>query len=161
MIPVISTHPIPKHDDPGAFGTIRKFDIHTGIDIYCNNGDQVIAIEDGIVIAIEAFTGPHADSPWWNDTWALLIEGTSGVLVYGEIDVVEGIAVGCSVKVGDHIGNIKQVLKKDKGITPICMLHFEVHKTGTTKTAWWYHNDSIPPSLLDPTEFVNGLYENN
>jgi len=158
MKPVTNTHPIPTVGDPGAFGSIRRFDTHTGIDIYCNDGDLVMAIEDGIVVAIEAFTGSHADSPWWNDTWALLVEGSSGVLVYGEIDILDGVTVGHPVKVGDHIGNIKQVLKKDKGVTPTCMLHFEIHKAGTTKTVWWYHNDPMPESLIDPTEFLNGIY---
>lgn len=72
---------------PGSFGTVRKHDIHTGIDIYCHDGQYVIAVEDGEVVSIENFNGSHANppSPWWNNTKAVMIEGESGVVVYGEI----------------------------------------------------------------------------
>ena len=70
---------------PGSFGYKRKFDIHTGVDLYCNKGDQVFAIEDGEVVAIEWFTGEKVDMPWWNNTQAVAIKGKSGVINYGEI----------------------------------------------------------------------------
>lgn len=46
----------------GVFGAKRKFDMHTGIDLYCTEQTPVYAIEDGIVIGVENFTGPNADS---------------------------------------------------------------------------------------------------
>ena len=54
-------------DEPGWFGAVRKSDIHTGIDLYCEQGTQIVAVEDGVVVHIEGFTGPNADdpSPWW------------------------------------------------------------------------------------------------
>jgi hypothetical protein len=36
---------IPTGNHFGAFGTTRKFDIHTGVDLYCNEGDEVFAME--------------------------------------------------------------------------------------------------------------------
>ena len=70
---------------PGGFGSIRKHDIHTGVDIYCEQEQQVVAVEDGEVVLIENFTGENASppSPWWKETKAILIEGISGVVVYG------------------------------------------------------------------------------
>ena len=32
MLPVKLIAPLPKHGEPGYFGTKRKYDIHTGID---------------------------------------------------------------------------------------------------------------------------------
>ena len=51
---------IPTGSDFGAFGVTRKYDMHTGVDMYCKEGDIVIAMEQGIVIAVEYFTGPSS-----------------------------------------------------------------------------------------------------
>ena len=32
-------------DEPGLFGAVRKFDIHTGIDLYCEISTDVVAVE--------------------------------------------------------------------------------------------------------------------
>jgi murein DD-endopeptidase MepM/ murein hydrolase activator NlpD len=158
---------LPQGDHPGAFGAVRKFDIHTGVDLYCDEGTPVYAVEDGEVIAIEEFTGPNAESPWWHETLAVLVKGESGVVGYGEVSIgfvptIENppfIKVGELVKRGDLIGWTKQVLKKDKG-KPMCMLHLELYLPKTTETVWWrkegekanWWKDTKPPCLLDPTE---------
>lgn len=150
---------LPKEGDPGAFGAVRKHDIHTGVDIYCDADATVYAIERGVVVSVEMFTGQHADSPWWNDTWAILIRGDSGnVVCYGELEPANWIKEGCHVNHGELIGKIIPVLKKDKGVTPVNMLHFELYKPGTTKTVWWHHGDDRPEDLLDPTEMLKGIY---
>lgn len=157
--PVVITHSIPRSGEPGAFGAVRKHDIHTGIDLYCQDNAEVRVIEEGRIVAIEAFTGSHADSPWWNDTWAVLVEGSSGVICYGEIRVYKSYEVGMQMYPGDCIGHVIPVLKQDKGVTPTTMLHFEVYRPGTMKTVWWHHGEPQPESLLDPTELVRKLYE--
>ena len=73
-------------DKEGKFGAVRKYDVHTGVDLYCESGSAVHAVEDGIVVNIENFTGPLAGSSWWNDTKSVLIEGKYGVVCYGEIE---------------------------------------------------------------------------
>ncbi len=158
MKPIANPIRIPNAGEAGSFGAVRKFDVHTGIDIYCNLHDPVTAIEDGVVVAIERFTGEHADSPWWHNTFAVLVEGVSGVMVYGEMEPQKELIVGASVKSGDHLGRVLQVLKKDKGVNPVCMLHFEIHKAGTTETVWWKHGDPMPATLLDPTRLLQQLY---
>jgi len=169
------THQIPQDNHPGAFGTVRKFDIHTGVDLYCPEGTGVFAVEDGIVIAIEEFTGPNAESPWWHETWAVLVKGKSGVVVYGEVEIpwierteksarvlrMIGIeqesgpylVVGDTVEKGDPLAKTKQVLKKNKG-KPMCMLHLELYTPETIETVWWKKDKAKPKCLLDPTQYL-------
>lgn len=153
----VLTHPLPELGEPGAFGTVRKHDIHTGVDLYAPKETLIYTMEAGTVVAVEAFTGEHADSPWWNDTWAILIEGVSGVIVYGELDHCH-LQVGDSLWENELVGWIEPVLKKDKGVTPTGMLHIELHVHGTTKTSWWRHGEDRPESLLDPTELLRKSY---
>lgn len=140
----------------GMFGAIRKHDIHTGMDIYCDPNQICTPVEDGVVTKIELFTGPNASppSPWWNETYAIHVEGKSGVVVYGEISPSKKIQVGKKVSVGQTMGQIKTVLKKDKGL-PMTMLHIELYKPGTTDTVVWNLGEPQPESLLDPTPYFS------
>jgi len=88
MFPLFNyKYKIPQENDLGAFGVKRKYDIHTGVDLYCNHGDVVLSIEEGEVLAIKPFTGEIAGFPWWNDTWGIAIKGKSGIINYGEVKV--------------------------------------------------------------------------
>lgn len=150
------THlPLPPH--PGAFGVKRKHHTHEGVDLYCPQGTSVYAVESGTVVAITPFTGLRATppSPWWRETDAVLAEGASGVVVYGEIQSRVGLAVGDRVARGDLVGYVVQVLTKDKGY-PLSMLHLELHVPGTRNAYDW--NDERPPSLLDPTPLLFAAY---
>jgi murein DD-endopeptidase MepM/ murein hydrolase activator NlpD len=147
---------IPYGKHPGAFGFKRKYDIHTGIDLYCNDSDSVFAIEDGVIVNIEQFTGPEVGSDWWNSTFAVMIEGISGVINYGEL-YFPNLKIGDTIKEGDLIGNVKQVLKSNKIREDIenhscSMLHIELYKHGTTKFVDWINEK--PFDLLDPTELL-------
>lgn len=152
---------IPDGDHRGAFGKVRKHDIHTGVDLYCPINTKIFAVEGGRVIAIENFTGPDADdpSPWWHDTQALLVEGESGVVLYGEVMIPDIINVGHPVKKGELIAFSRQVLKKDKGL-PMCMLHFELYKPGTVESVWWLPKDKQPENLLNPTDKLREAFYN-
>lgn len=138
--------------EQGKFGVIRKYDIHTGIDLYCRPGDSVYAIEDGVVVNVCDFTGINAGSPWWNDTQAVLIKGKSGVLLYGE--VFTDLVVGEKVEEGDVIAFVKTVLKNDKGL-PMTMLHMELYEHDYTGNGeWWKHGETKPEKLLNIEEFL-------
>lgn len=147
---------LPLLPHPGAFGFTRKHHRHEGIDLYCPPQTLVQAVEDGIVVAIEAFTGAHAGYPWWHDTFALLVEGESGVVVYGEIAKPE-LVVGAAITAGQKIGHVIPVLKTPKG-RPDTMLHLELHDKGTRKTFEWPVRRGVPvekpPSLRDPTPYL-------
>ncbi len=143
--------PLPPH--AGAFGVVRKFHTHEGVDLYCDDGAPVYAMESGTIVAIETFTGPAAGSPWWLDTKSLLVEGEAGVLCYGEITPESSLRVGDIVTKGQQLGAVKMVLAKDKG-RPRSMLHLELHLPGTTSTTPWIHGTPRPMTLRDPTELL-------
>lgn len=142
---------IPLAPHPGSFAKRRKNHIHEGIDLYAEKGDEVFAIEDGVIIKIKQFTGNEVQSPWWNDTWCVMVEGKSGVFNYGEIIPNKNLYEGMLLKEGDVVGNIETILKKDKG-RPMNMLHLELYTSGTTNSILgWSLDQEKPENLLDPT----------
>lgn len=141
--------PIGAH--PGAYGVKRKHHFHEGIDLYCPEGTPVYAVEDGDVVSVMPFTGARVGMDWWEDTDAVLIEGASGVVVYGEL--VPAVTAGMKVGAGDLIGHVKRVLKIDKG-RPMSMLHLELHTHGARQAPEWPVKGNKPETLRDPTEFL-------
>jgi len=148
--PLKTMHPISAE---GSFGAIRKHDIHTGVDLYADVGARVTAMESGTIVAIVPFTGIMAESPWWLDTQAIMVEGDSGVILYGEISPSEDLKVGDFVFEGDFLGCVKRVLKKDKG-KPVAMLHLECYSAGTKEPVWWRLDEPQPQNLKDPTSLI-------
>lgn len=136
-------------DAPGQFGACRKHDIHTGVDLYTYPGMPVVACEPGVVVAIENYTGPKAGSPWWHDTQAVLVEGASGVICYGEISVRD-LKVGDQITRDSCLGCVKTVLRKNKG-RPMTMLHIELYTPGTRESVVWALGQNQPLNLLDVT----------
>ncbi|MBI5518045.1 MAG: hypothetical protein HY909_30020 [Deltaproteobacteria bacterium] len=136
---------------PGAFGATRRHDVHTGLDLYCDEDAAVLAVEDGLVVAVERFTGPAAGSPWWRDTLAVLVEGASGVVLYGELAPAEGVREGRALRAGDLVGRVRRVLARDKGL-PVTMLHLELYARGAREAVWWRHGEGRPEALRDPTD---------
>jgi hypothetical protein len=143
------------NDHVGAFGTVRKNHTHEGVDLYCLPGDEVFAMEDGVVTLIEEFTGEFTNppSPWWSNTRAVHIEGQAGVIVYGELLEDESIALGKTVKQGDLIGKVETVLRKDKG-RPMTMLHLELYEHGARASVTWDVGVEKPILLKDPTPLL-------
>jgi hypothetical protein len=146
---------IPLDNHPGAFGAYRKYDRHTGVDLYVSGEEAVFAVEHGIVVAIEDFTGPKADSPWWLPTKSIMIEGMSGVVCYGEVEPFN-IFEGDTITTGQIIAHVAPVLYPGKEKYNIVkhsryMLHFEYYKPKTKKCVWWHSNNECPTELLNPT----------
>jgi 3-polyprenyl-4-hydroxybenzoate decarboxylase len=143
---------------PGSFGAVRKHDIHTGIDLYCEEGGKVYAVEDGIVLSVGIFTGPSVDSPWWNETKYALIKGRSGVICYGEISTF--LSPGDAVKAGHEIGVVMAVLPSAKRRHDISgrltsMLHLELYKEDINATfPAWNNGEKQPAVLKDPTIYL-------
>lgn len=127
--PLIPMPDIPVGTHYGSFDVKRRFDVHTGIDLYAPVGAPVYAIEDSDVVNIRYFTGPEAECPHWNTTWSVDLEGQTGILCYGEIKPDTTIKVGDQIKKGQVVGEVMKVLKKDKG-KAMSMLHFSMHSHG-------------------------------
>jgi len=138
-------------EDAGSFAFPRKFDIHTGVDLYCAPGTLVHAVEHGIVTNIEVFTGPRVGSPWWHETKAVWVKGLSGVVVYGEI--TPSVVIGEKVTPDTIIGNVKKVLKKNKN-KPMSMLHLELYSHEMNETVIWKIGKPKPQHLKDPTPYL-------
>ncbi len=145
---------IPLYPHPGSFAFVRKNHQHEGVDLYAEMGDAVYAMEKGVIIDIFPFTGEIAQSPWWNNTWGILVRSENYTINYGEIIPSSHFKIGDNVEEGDCLGTIETVLKKDKG-RPMNMLHLEVYSPGTHKaiTSWDLGQDK-PVNLLDPTALL-------
>ena len=118
------------------------------------------AVEDGRVIGKEMFTGPQDGSPWWNDTDAVLVEGPSGVICYGEIQVYETWKPGDIVRAGDFIGTVTPVIKEGRERPDVpghsrAMLHMELYERGQIECSHSWKLDAPKwDYLLDPTPYL-------
>lgn len=150
--PLPGIQPIrPPHD--GLFGGIRRHDRHTGIDLYAPEGSPVVAMEAGTIVAVIDFTGPAVGTSWWLPTRAILVEGASGVILYGEVDT--DLIVGLELAEGMELGQVERVLRNDKG-RPTSMLHLEHYFHGARRSVegWPLGLKDPPKGLRDPLPLV-------
>lgn len=154
---------IPINAHPGAFGCKRKYDYHTGVDLYGKENDWVYAIEDGVVEKVGIFTGDQ-DTSWWLKTDAILVKSENYYWVYGELKSL--VSVGDVVKSGQLLGNLIPVLSPEKLRNDIpkhscTMLHLEKYDfTYDVSMGWatWVGFNERPKYLLDPTvDLINIL----
>jgi len=144
-------------NNQNLFGAMRKYDYHTGIDLFADENSPVFAMLDCEVVQAGWFTGDfsYPPSPWWNDTEYVMcktiINNNTLYFLYGEI--ISYVKVGDYLKEGDTIGHITRVLKKDKGL-PTTMLHFEVYKSLPKEPLFWYHDQEKPDILMNPEPYV-------
>lgn len=134
----------------GDFAFRRSFYYHPGVDIYCDDLQLVQTIEAGTVVHIENFTGPNAEpsSPWWLETWSVMVEGVSGVIGYCELKPFDHIKIGSALAEGEVFAAITPVLKKDKG-NGRTMLHLEHYMQGTRHHVTWELDKHRPLELLN------------
>lgn len=145
---------IPQGDHPGAFAFKRKHHIHEGIDLYSAQTALVHTISTGVVIAKYQFTGAAVGMPWWNDTYAIAVADETGIWVYGELQLPQVHNLGDTIETGRYLGQLKPVLKVDKG-RPMTMLHLERWKPFTAPhTFLWQLDQPQPDFLLDPTPLL-------
>jgi len=118
---------------------------HGGIDLSGNEGDRLVAMEDGVIVATQGWDGPMAK--------AILLQTDRGpVLLYGAVAPNSwkkfDVQVGTRVTQGQTIATL--------GVYPggSTMLHFELYKKGTTKNSVWCEGKPQPENLLDPTEYL-------
>ena len=152
---------LPKYTEPGSFGSIRKYDIHTGVDIYCEEGTIINAVEEGEVIDVGIFTGNKVDSPWWNETEYIVIKGRSGYVLYGEIGDIK-LSIGDHVISDEILGIVRPVLPKEKIREDIrnhnnFMLHMELYKEYLGKPIIWNLGENKDKNLIDPTPYLMNI----
>jgi murein DD-endopeptidase MepM/ murein hydrolase activator NlpD len=152
----IREYEIPSYDEPGSFGFKRTYHNHEGVDLYCPESTPVYAVENGKLIGTPWFTGLFVQMPWWEDTKCVIVEGESGIVVYGELMPVRDMWNGMPIEKGELIGFVKRVLKKDKG-RPMTMLHIELYEHGSEVCHPWEPGKEKPKGLLDPTEYLKGI----
>ena len=161
MIPPIPKYSVPLPPHAGSFGAARKYDRHTGVDLYCDDGQNVSTIADGTVVGIGQFTGKAVNSEWWEDTWYVMIEHQNIVILYGELykPILPHIRHGEKIRGNRGIGRVKRVLRKDKGL-PMAMLHVEAYELGYRgEPCYWDLELPQPRYLIDPTIVLQELVE--
>ncbi len=146
-------------DHPGWFGSQRKYDIHSGVDLYCGGEVDVYPFEPGVVVNMGLFTGEDAGCGWWNDSYFVAIKGESGVIVYGEIMVDGGISIGDNVGVDCIIGNVTRILKNKPKSQIIghsmYMLHVELLNDGEVEPCeGWKKGSKCPKGIKDPSIYI-------
>lgn len=154
---------IPLLPHAGAFGAKRKYDIHTGVDLYCQDGTEVKSIANGEIVLMGQFTGQAVFSPWWDDTYYVMVDHGFAVIVYGEVkkSILPRIAVGQRIREGQYLGSVARVLKNDKGL-PTTMLHLECYEAEYRgEPVYWGLNQPMPHQLLDPTPLLKELCGND
>ena len=151
MFPIKNKIDLESIPPANRWGAIRKFDRHTGVDLACEEGTEVLAFEDGIVTDVYRFTGASIGFPFWAETDCCVVEGKSGIILYGEM-FPPIVKIGDSVKEGQVLGTIKTVLLKDKGL-PMSMLHIEWYEFGYRgRWAEWELKEENPPVGLKNIE---------
>ena len=143
-LPLGSTHPC-------GFGSSRKGGFNTGIDLVCEPHQEVVAVESGRVLAITNFSAKQPQ-PWINMTRVVLIEGESGVIAYGNIKEVPGLAAGEYIDAGELIGTVMPIYKNKKNKST--KLKLEWYTRGTKKRGAWLPCKPKPSNMLDPTPML-------
>jgi murein DD-endopeptidase MepM/ murein hydrolase activator NlpD len=144
--------PLPHDAKPRAIRESRRFGasrvdrktgrprFHAAIDLGSAHGHPVVAPESGTVASLQTFRGP--------DHALLLQTDTGPVLLLGEMDPASWrVAEGDRVQKGQWVGNV--------GTTN--HLHFGAFAKGTRVTSQWFVGEPPPPSLLDPTLYVEAM----
>lgn len=152
----------------GSFWENRGDRHHCGIDLYAKKDEEVFAITNGKVIAIEVMTHPDFIH-YWNITFQIVVQSKDFYIKYGEIAHPK-VKVGDVVKEGDLLALVGQVLDSTKVTEkdPIyvqklkhgknAMLHLECWKTSPVIKhedylgGNWF-KDEMPENLINP-EFL-------
>lgn len=115
---------------------------HVGVDLYCRDGDPVIACENGTIVNIYYF---------YNNSYCLLVQCDSGLVInYGEVKRNSwkefGLAEGSRIQQGQGIARIGTMSGGSS------MLHFETYMRPQEKNAR-YHGGA-PGPILNPSYYL-------
>jgi murein DD-endopeptidase MepM/ murein hydrolase activator NlpD len=116
---------------------------HVGVDLWGDDGDIIIACEDGEIVN---------HYPFYHGVHALFVQCDSGLVInYGEVRASSwkefGLDIGASVKAGEPIARVGR-MNKDS------MCHFETYREGTKANMRYFMGHEPPEALLDPTLYL-------
>lgn len=129
--------------EKGSFGSKRKTNYNTGVDLFCPPEVDVCALESGTIVKIII-----------KDTFKIImIEGYSGVVAYGNVLPEEDLVEGMEIEKGDVLGTTipYYVHTKTGEELIISKLHIEYYRHGTRFPEFWTFGCEKPKRLLDPT----------
>jgi muramidase (phage lysozyme) len=115
---------------------------HVGLDLFCQEGDVVLAVADGTIINYY---------PFYEGTWALLISHSGVVINYGEV------APNAPKEFGWKVGGKVTPGQRIARVGGLNMIHFETYAPGTNQNARWMKGGQRPANLLNPTSLLLGL----
>lgn len=123
---------------------------HVGVDLFADAGDDVIAVEDGRIVAFYPFLRAATGEM----TYALLVAHEGYVANYGEVREASlrdrGLAIGATVRAGQNIAEISDTRQ----------LHFESYLPGTGHGQSWPNGAPRPTRVLNPTQLLLDLSVN-
>lgn len=138
-----------RPSDPSKPQTRR----HVGVDLTAAEGDAVVAMEDGKIVAFYKFL-VRAPEDGGEETWAILIAHKDMVALYGEVRAnslaAHHLKVGDTVSAGQPIGVVSGTAQ----------LHTEVYASGVTQNIKWPVGSPPPPQMRNPTQLLLDLAAN-
>lgn len=152
MLPGISREGKPKWG--GRFAAHRSNEyLHKGIDLGAPRGADIVAPEDGIIVATQGWLGPNTRGVHFltkRDDGPMLVVGA---VEPGSWPTIPGSdsPVGVPVARGQRIARV--------GIYPkgSTMLHLETWRRDAKRKRRWKRGEPPPDGLLDPTPYVEAM----
>lgn len=140
-----------KSTDKRTGDRIRRH--HAGVDLFAEEGDEVVAMEDGRVVAT---------LPFHHGAWAVyVLNDTGDVVNYGEVE--KGSWWNYGAQTGERVRKGQKIARLGKMKTDT-MLHVETYEPVAgveqlvddirNKRLRWTRDDPAPGELLDPTEYL-------
>jgi hypothetical protein len=121
---------------------------HVGVDVFCREGDVVVACADGKIVNFYSFyTRPTTGEA----TFALFIAHDGAVINYGEVRA--NAAQEFDWSIGDTVVAGQKIAR----VSGTAMIHFETYVPGTTKNHRWLAGEPRPAPLLNPTKLLLSL----
>ncbi|WP_304186444.1 M23 family metallopeptidase [Phenylobacterium aquaticum] len=140
-----------RPSDPSKPQTRR----HVGVDLTAAEGDTVVAMEPGKIVAFYPFLA-RDPADGGEQTWAILVAHRDYVALYGEVRASSlsdhHLAVGETLAAGQPIATVSGTAQ----------LHTEIYPAGVTRNYKWPVGEAPPPQMRNPTQFLldtaaNGL----
>lgn len=143
------------HHGARKFNSSRGVRRHAGCDLYASVGTEVRAMADGVVVNYALF--------YW-DTYVIEIDHGGFIVRYGEVrqpttDERRSM-VGTTVKRGQVIGHVGQLVRPNGVNYPDSMLHLEIYNTGESPASTKLTDKSRAPfqrraDLVNPTAILD------